>query len=159
MLALPAGAIAAPIDYDCDTAAGHFSEISLHQAGPDYRVRGSITPLLRRSHVQYVATATVFIYSADRQRTVAVQIMRGTGSRYEVTTHRVTGGDIGRASLRPVRTGEAVPFELVSTSNGTFAMVGEQRIDLGPPIGAGARLSITCSTGRFRFSGLDWSPD
>jgi hypothetical protein len=159
ILAIPAGAMAAPVEYDCDSAAGAFSEISLDQAGPDYRVRGTIRPVLLRSHPRYVATATVFIRSADRRRAAAVQIMRGRASRYTVSALRVTDGHTGTASLPLIQTGDAVSFELVSNAAGSFALVGGQRIDLGPAIGEAAHLSVTCSTGQFHFSGLDWSPN
>jgi len=160
ILAFPAAAAAAPADYDCDAAPADVFEIAnLDQAGPGYRVRGTITPVQPRSHPDYVATATVYIRSADRRRVAIVQILRGAANRYTVTARRVTQGHSFAAPLAPISTGQSVSFELASTAAGTYALVSGRRIDLGPPIGAAAHLSVTCSTGRFRFAGLDWSPD
>jgi len=158
MLAVPAAA--APADYECDAAAAHIFEIAnLDQAGPDYRVRGTIRPVLPRSHPEYAATATVYIRSADRRRLAIIQVLRGLADRYTVTARRVTAGHSFAAPLAPISTGETVSFELASNAAGTYAVVAGRRIDLGPAIGAAAHVSVTCSTGQFHFGALDWSPN
>jgi hypothetical protein len=160
LMLVPAAATAAPADYDCDAAAADVVEIaSLDQAGPDYRVRGSIRPVLPRSHPDYVATATVYIRSADRRRLAIVQILRGAANRYTVTARRVTQGHSFAATPALISTGETLSFELASSAAGTYALLAGHRIALGPPIGAAAHLSVTCSTGRFQFGDLDWSPN
>lgn len=159
LLAVPAGAAAAPADHDCDAGPAAVDEIAGEdQAGPDYRVRGTITPVLPRSHPEYAATATVYFRSADRRRIAIVQIVRGLANRYTVTARRVTNGHSFAAPQAPISTGETVSFELASSAGGTYALIGGRRIDLGPAIGPAARVSVTCSTGQFHFAGLDWSP-
>lgn len=160
MAAAPAAAGAAPADHECDAAGGRIDEVAiLDQAGPDYLVRGTITPVLPRSHPEYVATATVYFRSADSQRIAIIQILRGAANRYTVTARRVTRGHSFARPLAPISTGQTVTFELASSAAGTFATVAGRRIDLGPPIGPGAHVSVTCSAGHFRFGALDWSPD
>ena len=43
------GAMAAPLYYDCDTNEGSYSELAQIQSGPNYHVRGTITPLQVRT--------------------------------------------------------------------------------------------------------------
>lgn len=157
VLAFEGTATATPIEYDCDTANAHYSEISLNQRGPNYHVSGTITPQLLRSSGFYSATATVYIQSADQRRTTGVQVMREQGNRLTVNVFRVTNGLRTNTSIGTIEPGHTVPFELQSSSTGSFALVAGRRVDLGAPVGEGAKISVTCSTGQFHFGGLDWS--
>ncbi len=42
---LAQAAVAAPVDYDCDTPTGSFSQLIQTQAGPAYHVLATLTPL------------------------------------------------------------------------------------------------------------------
>ncbi len=67
-IALAAGTATAqsgpPIVYDCDTAAGHFSELNLPAPGPAFTVTGRVQNLAVLRDKQYVPVARIAVTNA-----------------------------------------------------------------------------------------------
>jgi hypothetical protein len=61
LFALPAVAVAKGITYDCDTAADHFSELSLPTAGVPFTVSGNVQLLTLAASKTYVPIARIQI--------------------------------------------------------------------------------------------------
>lgn len=153
-------ASAAPIRYDCDSSPGFFSEIEQFQPGPGYRVRGSIKAQEARKHRRYVPTATIWLQSADKTKSAAVQLMNRSGKKFDLTViTRMDGATIEKRVMQ-VDVEEVVPFDLhFSPSGRNIIIAGGQSFDVAGNFGTNARVSITCSTGGFEFPELDWNAE
>lgn len=157
-LSLPQAAAAAPVDYDCDTPIGSFSELSQTQAGPAYSVRGSITARQWRDDRRWAASGQVRLDNGDRSRSIAVKVVRQpreAQAAIEVTLQ--SDGDPRTETLGTIGLNQALPFELRLDASGEgVVVVGGQRrafhLDLGP----NAKVQVICSTGEYLFSGFDF---
>jgi hypothetical protein len=88
---------AAPVNYDCDTPAGSYSELSQVQAGPAYHVRGTITALQWRDDRRWSAVGQVRIETSDRSRSIAVRMVRPRGAEHAEVDVTVNNGN-GRSA-------------------------------------------------------------
>lgn len=148
---------AEPIEYDCDTPGGNYSEIALNQDGDAHRIRGTITPLELRPTRKWSPAATIYFQSQDERYTAGIQLMNASGKTLDVIVITAEGGQTKKATAGQVRTKDAVPFDLYIPSSGeSFAEVLGKRVPLGFSVGANAKLSITCSSGHFSFERLNW---
>ena len=151
-------AIAAPVDYDCDTPAGSFSELSQTQAGPAYQLRGSITPRQWRDDRRWASVGQIRLENGDRSRSIALKVVRQprtAQAAIEVTLQ--SGGEPRTETLGAVALNQAVPFELRldPAGEGVVVMGGQRRafhLDVGP----NAKVQVICSTGEYLFSGFDF---
>jgi hypothetical protein len=152
-----AAATAAPVDFDCDTNEGSFSEISQVQAGPVYHVRGTLTPVQWREDPRWLPSAQVRIETGGDARGIAIRMVRAHGAERADFGVQVTGGTSPRTTtLGSAALNQAVPFELSLLASGDAVVTfgGERRVfhlDLGP----NAKIHVVCSTGEFLFGGLD----
>ena len=156
---LPFGhsAAAEPIYYDCDTPGGKYSEIKVGQADSAHRVRGTITPLALRPANGWLPTATVFVRSQDKEDFASVQLMGSSGKTLAVTVDVGENGRVRTAEIGRIGVKDGVSFDLYLPASGqAFAEVSGTRIPLGINPGPGATVSVTCSSGHFRFDPLDW---
>ena len=154
---LGSSAAAAPLDYDCDTAAGSYSMIDLVQPGPGYRIRGTVTGVQFRKDDRWLPTATIALVSADKSNFVSVQLMRqARDSKMELAANGLLRGERRSAEGGRVGLGEAVPFEITSGGGRTVVQFGDKRTIFDFDLGADSRVQVSCSTGQFRFEGLDW---
>jgi len=150
-------AVAAPVDYDCDTPAGSFSEISQVQVGPAVHVRGTITALQWREDRRWSPLGQVRVENGDRTRSIAVRVVRiprQARATFDVTVQ--TGGEPQTTRLGEVALNEAVPFELQLLPSGdAIAVVGGERRVFRLDLGRNVKIKTICSTGEFLFGGLD----
>jgi hypothetical protein len=149
---------AQPIYYDCDTPGAKYSEIKLTQSGSDYRVQGTITPMELRPASGWRPTATVYITSGTSKNYVAVQLMNDTGKTLAAAMELGKDGAKRRADADRARVGAGVSFDIyVPKAGGGFVSLGGKRVPIDVDLGPDAKVSITCSSGHFRFDPLDWS--
>ena len=147
-----------PIYFDCDTPGGSFSEIKFNQNQSDYRVRGTITPLELNGTARWSPTATVYVMSEDKKYFAAIQLMNNAQKLLYVTVQDAEGGPPREADVGQIKINESVSFDLYLPSSGeAFADVGRRRVPLHVKLGPNAKVSITCSSGHFRFDPLDWN--
>jgi hypothetical protein len=152
----PEVANAAPAKFDCDTAAGKYSEFNLPQLGPNYHLSGRLSAKEYRPDRDWFPVANVRFVSADRRifGGIRLQIPAGSG-RVELVVQSKTGEqprDIGVAVLRK---GDAAAFSLDVIDGKMTITVGGQGFP-GPDVGAGAAVNLTCSSGEFLFEDVDW---
>jgi hypothetical protein len=69
---------AAPMSYDCDTAAGRFSELKQVQSGPAYRISGRVAANELAVDKRWVPVANVTIKSADNQSLAMLRLTAPT---------------------------------------------------------------------------------
>lgn len=158
--AAPAGAAAAPLLWNCDTAEGSYSVLAQVQSGPGYRVSGTLTPRSVRRHRQYAPSAQVRLQSADEANAIA---LRWTSPRSDgafdvyVAVTSGAGAEPVETPIGGQRLNQAMPFELTVSNTGEASLrVGVERRGFRAPLGSGARLEVICSTGEFEFDALDW---
>jgi hypothetical protein len=157
LLAQPAAA--APVDYNCDTPIGSYSQLVQTQAGPAYHVRVAITPLTWRDDPErrWAPVGGVRLESADSTRWIAVRIGRQPAAeRGRIEVRLQTGGAPRTTLLGEVGLNEALPIELQALPSGDAVVVvrGERHV-FRLDVGRNAKVEATCSTGEFLFSGLD----
>ena len=151
-------AAAEPIYYDCDTPGGKYSEIKFSQADAAHRVRGTITPLELRAAADWLPTATVYVQSNDKHDLVSVQLMKASGRTLAVSVSIAEKGRVRKAELGAIKINQAVPFDIYLPASGEgFVQLAGKKIPVGITLGAGAKVSVTCSSGHFRFDPLDWA--
>ena len=151
-------AAAEPVYYDCDTPGGKYSEIMLTQAEAAHRVRGTITPMELRAAADWFPTATVYVQSKDKRDLVSVQLMNRSGKTLAVSVSLVQSGKVRKAELGAIKINQAVAFDIYLPASGEgFVQLAGKKIPVGITLGAGAKVSVTCSSGHFRFDPLDWA--
>ena len=157
LLAAAEAALAAPMSYDSDTAAGSFSELSQVQDGPAYHVRGTITPLQWREHERWLASGQVRLETGDGSRSIAVQVIRPRGAERASFAITVDSGNrpitttIGEVGLN-----EAVPFDVTLFPSGdAVVQFGTERRVYHLDLGRNLHVKVVCSTGEFLFGELD----
>ncbi|MFZ5793298.1 MAG: hypothetical protein ACRCS5_12350 [Sphingomonas sp.] len=168
VLALPGAAMAAGITYDCDTAADHFSELSLPTSGVPFTVSGHVqmnalaksktyVPLARLQIASAVAPGenpkdyvgfTLSALAADPKKTptgaAAVQMLayNVSGKDDDVLPHSVLEKPFLLQTFRLSYDGSTVVVNLGKESKSFPLKVAE-------PV-----VRIVCSTGEFLFTDL-----
>ena len=151
---------AAPIRFDCDTLEGANSEIAQTQDGPTYRLRTQISPKRVGKHREWRANALILIRSADEKAYVGVR-MAATVSKpqgFSVLLETVQDGEHKQFLVTTVRLGETVNASIDIKDGSARVEVAGQVADLAIPMGKGAVVSASCSTGQFIFEKLELTP-
>lgn len=159
LIAIAAGgsAAAAPLAYDCDTAAGAFSQIKQIQPGPNYRIAGKVIPRQTRNHERWLPSAQVRIERPGRRTAAAIRILpeqRG-GKTFAVTAEAMLDGKESETVLGRIRLDETLAFSLIASADGVVVTAGGQSSKLPVVLGRGAEILVICSTGEFDFEILD----
>ncbi len=157
---LAQAAVAAPVDYDCDTPTGSFSQLIQTQAGPAYHVLATLTPLQWRDDPDqhWAPVGGVRLESADSTRWIAVRIGRQpAAARGRIEVRVKTGGEPQTTLFGDVGLNEALPIELQALPSGDAVVVvrGERHV-FHLDLGRNAKVEASCSTGEFLFRGLDF---
>jgi hypothetical protein len=148
---------AKPIYYDCDTPSGSYSEIRFNQNQTAYRVRGTITAMELRPNASWRPTATVYVKSQDKRYSADVQLMNNEARTLDLTIGIGENGQYRKTSIGRLRNKGSISFDLyIPTIGQAFAEVSGKKVPLGVNLGTNAQVSITCSSGHFRFDPLDW---
>lgn len=142
--------------FDCDTAAGSFSEIDFSQPGPRYHVSGNVSAKQFRYNGTWIPVANVRIVSADKQSFggVRLQATTGRGGLELIVQSRVQGRDNSMV-VATLRKGELATFSL-DVVDGKMTIRVADKLFSGPEIGAGSAVNVTCSSGQFIFQNLNW---
>jgi hypothetical protein len=148
-----------PAEFACSARGGNYDEITHSGAGQAHRIRGTVMPLRYRVHDRSRPTATVQFRIRQPRGGVGLQLLRrGTTDRFDVTI--VTAGSAGgRTSTKIGLLGlnQELAFELSARAGGQVSIqAGDRRVDLPVDVGTSPEISISCSTGAFRFRGLEW---
>jgi hypothetical protein len=148
---------ATPIRYDCDTAAGAFSLIDFTQPGPDYRVTGRFSAVKFRNDPQWGPVATVQLVSADQKHAVGIRL-RGKNARtpVDLLLQTLDGSGERLAALGTLPVGDWAPFGIEVAGGKITVRAAGRSLIVDAPIGAGATVKISCSSGEFQFDQLDW---
>ena len=159
VLSVPASA--APIRFDCDALDGANSEIAQTQYGPTYRLRTQISPKRAGKHREWRAGALLLIKSADDKAYVGVRIAATVSKPqgFSVFLETVQGGEHKQFSVTTVKLGDTVNASIDIKDGSARVEVAGQVADMAIPIGKGAVLSASCSTGQFIFEKLEFSPE
>jgi hypothetical protein len=157
LLLAPGAAMAAPVKWECDTAAGAYSELSQVQPGPAYRVRGTMKWAQSRVDRHYAPSAQVRIDNAGATRWVGVQMLAAPrAARISLGVRLHNGGETQDVALGTAGLNEVVPFEISVSPAGEIALsIGTERRTAQVDIGPGATVSAVCSTGEFEFATID----
>jgi hypothetical protein len=155
VLGLPIAANAAPIDYDCDVPGGNFSSIKTDVSLP-IEVSGRITPLVLRSG-DFLPVGNVSISSGDRQG-VGLKVISFDPSISSLIVAFVDSKAPDHlVAMAKVDISHSVSFRLTVSETGQGKLKVDQSeyaFDVDPTLPA--ELSISCSTGQFKFNELEW---
>jgi hypothetical protein len=156
LLACPLPALAAPLRFDCDVPANHFS--ALTDAG-SLAVSATVTPKELRSGT-YLPMAGARLASAGDRQGVSLQFIAASANSKQLDIVLITHQGKARSSrsFGQIGIAEPIAFSLVLSANGKLTLVvnGRSTIVDAPPISAG-EASVYCSTGQFKFADIEFS--
>lgn len=156
-LATTDAAAAQKLEYDCDTAADHFSDLKLAQNAAARSVRATITARAFYKSKSYLSLANLKLAAPDNSWWVVIRI-GGTAK---------AGTKAALAHLRFMRAGQideqllgvvdasapiAASLEIGADGKGT-ATIGGKSMRFEVPSGP-VTAGVSCSTGEFLFSDL-----
>jgi hypothetical protein len=146
---------AAPLSYDCDTGAGRFSELKQVQPGPAYRISGRIAANELARHERWAPGSNITIESADEQNRVSLRILAPMQKApLDVVLEITKAGKTETQALGRVGLSQELAFVLAFADGRVRAEIGTMRGEAPLAIGAGASVSVVCSTGNFHFNDL-----
>ena len=155
---LASGADAAPLSYDCDTAPGRYSELKQVQSGPAYRISGRIAG--QRAWQGQALGAGGQCHGRERRqpesRDAATHRSQPEGTAGRGPEHH-QGGPDGVQTLGHVGLGEELAFVLTVGEGKARVEIGSMRGEAPVDVGAGASVTIVCSTGNFHINDLRFS--
>jgi hypothetical protein len=154
---LPSIALAAsPLEYDCDTASGSFSELKQPGiAGKPVAVRGTVQARQLRADGRWMPVAAASVKSDDGDivmlRITAVEHDKGP-LRLQLLTRK--NGNNNEQVLASTPIDQAVPFSIVPSANGVAVTLGSERRQVAFAQDKPSATSVSCSTGEFLFTDL-----
>jgi hypothetical protein len=153
-------AATAPMRFDCDSMDGANSEIAQTQDGPSYRLRTQISPKRAGRHREWRANALILIRSADDKAYVGVRLAATAAKPpgFSVLLETVQDGEHKQFNVTTVKLGDTVNASIDIKDGSARVEVAGQVADLAIPIGKGAVISASCSTGQFMFEKLEMAP-
>jgi hypothetical protein len=158
--ALAGPAHAAPLSYDCDTAAGHFSELKQVQSGPDYRISGRISANELAMHKRWAPGANITVESADKAVRASLRILAPEQKApLDVVLETRKDGKTETQTLGKIGLSQDLTFVVTVSGGQVRAEIGTMRGEAPTAIGAGASVSVVCSTGNFHFDDLRFEQD
>ena len=153
-----AASAAEPVhEFDCDTPPGHYSYWTQSLSSGAVEVSGAVTVNELRKHKKWVPVASVMFRGADGKSNAGVSLsaLLKVNDMYFVRMKTPAGDtDMGLGGVIP-RTKDPIPFKVTFDATGklTVSIAGaEATAELGtfrPQI-----LSLSCSTGDFRFTNV-----
>ena len=151
---------AAPIYYDCDTASDKFSEVRWPITASGLVVTGKIVPVLFRKG-QFLPVANLHLRSGDGKDYLAIRLIaENSGSKganiilESVNNDQKKGGTLGQ-----LKRSEVLPFSIRHTAGDQFTiMINDRKFDIEVALGDSSSISMTCSTGQFKFQDIDTTP-
>lgn len=156
-LATSAAKPGGPTDFACSARGGFFDEIANVSAGSEHRIRGAVMPQRFWRHSRTRPTATVQLRSSPRRAAIALQFMRrGTGNAVDVLVVMAGPDRQRRWNIGSLRLNDEMSFELSASSTSVHIVAGARVMDVPIDLGESPEVSVSCSTGEFRFRSLDW---
>ena len=105
-----------------------------------------------RSTDPWRPAATVFVHSSENKNSAAVRLMNMSGKSLDVAVDVSEGGSKQRTNIGIAKLNSKVPFDIYLPATGDgFADVAGRRVPIKVDVGPKATLSISCSSGHFRF--------
>lgn len=147
---------AEPLQYDCDTAAGAFSELKQPVAGSSFqRVTGKVQVLSGRIDQRWLPAAAIRLDSTDGH-SIAVQLSAEGRDKGDITANLVAWhkDDSQTQNLGRYDRSEIRSFSISPASAGVTVQFGKEKFDLPFNLATLASVSVTCSTGEFLFTDL-----
>lgn len=172
LLALPAAAEAKGITYDCDTAANHFSELSLPAGSVPFTVSGNVQLNALAGSKAYVPLARIQIgssaapgqapeayagFSLSALPTDPKKTPHGA-SAIQMLSYNVTGKEDELLPLSMMTApGTVQAFTLSYDGSKVLVMLGNETrsfpVKIADPV-----VRLVCSTGEFLFTDLTIAP-
>jgi hypothetical protein len=156
-MGVPNAVNTAPINYDCDVPAGHFSSVDTEISLP-VEVSGTITPLVLRSG-EFLPVGNVSIQSRDKWG-VGLKVLAFNASQKSlVAAYADYTAPDHLVAMAKVDKSQSISFRLAISELGEGSLRVDQsehafKVDLEDPL----MLRFSCSTGQFKFKQLHWGP-
>jgi hypothetical protein len=146
-----------PLTYDCDTAAGSYSELSQPAASSKYSISGVLTARKLRTDERWAPSATVTVKTSDSDR-LSLQLIAadGTATQLQLLIRNVIDGKESTQPIGVVPVNQAVPFTIFVDGVAANFEAGGRTFNLNVPAGGTRTVSVACSTGEFLFERLEF---
>ena len=143
---------AEPFTYECDTAAGAFSELAQPQSADAFTISGEVKAEKLRTDQEWWPMATILV-DLGGHKGPRLQLIAPNGHAKSVNVS--IGESTENAQLIgsiPLNT--AVPFRLTVDQSRIRVEAGGRSVDFKRPPNSHPVASLTCSTGEFLFDRL-----
>lgn len=156
---LSGAAHAGPINYDCDTPADKFSSLDISTDTTRFIVKGKIAAAVFRAG-KYLPVANVHVGAPRGSDGVLLRLMApsGTAKQAEIIVQTMQGSKPIKRVLGQILLGESLDFSIEVLPNAAVNLtVNGQQMSLKTEFASSSNLTISCSTGEFKFDNLEWS--
>jgi len=157
-------AAAQNFEYDCDTQAEHYSVLKTVQDGPNYDVRGNISPRRVFAVKEYVTLGTLVLEPDDKSWRVRLGITAlqagadtVTMGTLEITRNGKAGKPQMLGQVFEYQMGKTYPIRLELGSEGGSATLGDHTVPIDLQAKGKVSASVICSGGEFLFTDLNLS--
>lgn len=149
---------ATPLEYDCDTPANNFSEIKVPIQTKGFKIKGKISPT-KFSRGTFLPVGNVRITGDDKKSSVAIRtIAQSNNAKHaDIFVALDISGDTRQGIIDKVKLAESFDFSIqVLSPDSVLTTINNQAIKNELNLVDSAVLSITCSTGEFKFTDIEW---
>jgi hypothetical protein len=151
-------AMAAPLTYDCDTAAGSFSPVEQVQSGPSYSISARLTPRLSRTDKRWLPAASLGVGKPGQEVLLRVFAEERGGKNFKVSAIYSGDGEPKQAELGGISMGQSIGLAIYAEPGTVRVTAGGKSTSFAVTIAPNASVSASCSTGEFLFEALELAP-
>jgi hypothetical protein len=158
VLLITGPASAATLEYDCDTAPNHFSELKQELGQGPVVISGMLTARAMAASKTYAPMTRVTLESADGADGVSVRLVGApTVNKTLLLASLIvrTDGKDEEEQLGTVSLMQPLPFAMRVNAGTAAITFGEWQRELKIPSAVVAGAKVSCSTGEFLFEKLD----
>ena len=145
--------------FACDTAGGRISEFKIPVQASQFRLTGTIQPVVFRDHEDFIPIAAIRLRNPETAHSMTIRLAAanseaaGANVTYALDNGKGEAiGQVGNLALNYV-----VSFALVYRQGGQSQIViGDQVFPVNSDMGSRFDMALGCSTGDFVFDRIGW---
>ncbi len=145
--------------FACDTASGRSSEFTIPLLASEFRMTGTVQPILFRTDADWIPTAVLGLRNPETGNTLSIRLAAPNGEAEGAFVSLAVNNGEGeqRSGVGTLALENTVNFALTYRQAGDSEIViGEQAFPISSDLGNRFDMSIGCSTGDFVFDRLVW---
>ncbi len=145
--------------FACDTATGRSSEFRIPLLASEFRVTGTVQPILFRTDENWVPTAVLGLRNPETGNRVSIRLAAPNGQAEGAFVSLAVDNGEGeqRSGVGTLALENVVNFALTYRQGGPSEItIGDQTFPISSDLGNRFDMSLGCSTGDFVFDQLVW---